>query len=35
MNSLENAIIKTVAFIDGNNNNKFDKGELPVYRCAG
>lgn len=30
MNSLENAIIKAVAFIDGNNNNKFDKGELPV-----
>ncbi|MFR8991176.1 MAG: hypothetical protein ACLVH9_08405 [Fusobacterium sp.] len=30
MNSLENAIIKAVAFIDGNNNNKYDKGEAPV-----
>lgn len=30
MNSLENSIIKAVAFIDGNNNNKFDKGEVPV-----
>lgn len=30
MNSLENATIKAIAFIDGNNNNKFDKEELPV-----
>lgn len=30
MNSLENSTIKAITFIDGNNNNKFDKGEQLV-----
>lgn len=30
MNSLENSTIKVIAFIDGNNNNKMDKGEERV-----
>lgn len=30
MNSLENSVIKAIAFIDGNNNNKMDKGEVGI-----